>query len=58
MRLLRIDVRKSIWVHEGCFDILNENGERLFDPLLKISDFARHPRSYFGMIAEKMGEEK
>ena len=52
----QIDNGKSIWVHEGCFDILNENGERLFDPPLRISDFARHPRSYFGMIAEKIGQ--
>ena len=54
--IYQIDNGKSIWVHEGCFDILNENGERLFDPLLRISDFARHPRSYFGMIAERISE--
>ncbi len=52
--IYQIDNGKSIWVHEGCFDILNENGERLFDPPLRISDFARHPRSYFGMIAGRI----
>ena len=52
--IYQVDNGKSIWVHEGYFDILNENGERLFDPPLRISDFARHPRSYFSMIAEKM----
>ena len=50
----QIDNGKSIWVHEGYFDILNENGDRLFDPPLRISDFSRHPRSYFGMIAKKI----
>lgn len=54
--IYQINNGKSIWVHEGYFDILNENGERLFDPPLRISDFARHPRNYFGMIAEKIGE--
>lgn len=49
-----LDGGKSVWVHEGCFDILNENGERLFDPPLRISDFSRHPRAYFNLIAEKL----
>ena len=52
----RIGNGKSIWVHEGCFEILNEDGERLLYPPLKMSDFARHPRSYFGMIAEKIDD--
>ena len=52
--LYRIDDKHSILVHEGCFDILNENGERLFDPPLRVSDFSRHPRYYFNLIAEKL----
>lgn len=55
--IYQIDNGKSIWVHEGCFDILNENGERLFEPPLRISDFARHPRQYFHMIADKISKE-
>ena len=50
----RIDDKHSILVHEGRFEILNENGERLFDPPLRVSDFSRHPRYYFNMIAEKL----
>ena len=50
----RIDDKHSILVHEGRFDILNENGERLFDPPLRISDFSHHPRYYFNMIAERL----
>ena len=56
--IYQIENGKSIWVHEGCFDILNENGDRLFNPPLKISDFARHPRSYFSMIADKINESR
>ena len=52
--LYRIDDKHSILVHEGCFDIINENGERLFDPPLRVSDFSRHPRYYFNLIAEKL----
>ena len=52
--MYRIDDKHSILVHEGCFDILNENGERLFDPPLRVSDFSRHPRYYFNLIAEKL----
>lgn len=52
--LYRIDDNHSILVHEGCFDILNENGERLFDPPLRVSDFSRHPRYYFNLIAERL----
>ena len=51
---MMLDDGKSVWVHEGCFDILNENGERLFDPPLRISEFSRHPRAYFNLIAEKI----
>lgn len=43
-----------VWVHGGTFDILNSKGERLFDPPLRISDFARHPRHYFNLIAGKV----
>ena len=50
----QIEGGKSIWVHEGYFDIINENGERLFDPPLRIVDFSRHPRAYFNLIAEKL----
>ena len=52
--IYQLDGGNSVWVHEGCFDILNENGERLFDPPLRISDFTRRPRYYFNMIAEKL----
>ena len=52
--MYRIDDKHSILVHEGCFDILNENGERLFDPPLRVSDFSRHPRYYFNLIAERL----
>jgi hypothetical protein len=52
--IYQLDGGKSVWVHEGCFDILNENGERLFDPPLRISEFSRHPRAYFNLIAEKI----
>lgn len=52
--MYRIDDKHSILVHEGCFDILNENGERLFDPPLRVSDFSRHPRRYFNLIAERL----
>ena len=52
--MYRIDDKHSILVHEGRFDILNENGERLFDPPLRVSDFSRHPRYYFNMIVEKL----
>ena len=52
--LYRIDEKHSILVHKGCFDILNENGERLFDPPLRVSDFSRHPRYYFNLIAERL----
>ena len=52
--MYRIDDKHSILVHEGCFDILNENGERLFDPPLRVLDFSRHPRYYFNLIAERL----
>ena len=52
--IYQLDGGKSVWVHEGCFDILNENGERLFDPPLRISEFSRHPRAYFNLIADKI----
>ena len=52
--LYRIVDTHSILVHEGCFDILNENGERLFDPPLRLSDFSRHPRYYFNLVAERL----
>ena len=52
--IYQLDSGKSVWVHEGCFDILNENGERLFDPPLRISDFSHHPRAYFNLIANKL----
>ena len=50
----QLDGGKSVWVHEGCFDILDESGNALFDPPLRISEFSRHPRSYINMIAEKL----
>ena len=50
----QIEGGRSVWIHEGCFDILNENGERLFDPPLRVSDFSRHPRYYFNLIAERL----
>ena len=52
--LYRIDNKHSILVHEGCFDILNENGERLFDPPLPVSDFSHHPRYYFNLIVDRL----
>lgn len=52
--IYQFDGGNSVWVHEGCFDILNENGERLFDPPLRISDFTRRPRYYFNLIAERL----
>lgn len=50
----KIDGKHSIYVREGCFDILNEKGERLFVPPIRISEFSRHPRAYFNMIAERL----
>ena len=52
--IYQLDGGNSVWVHEGCFDILNENGERLFDPPLRISEFSRRPRYYFNMIADRL----
>ena len=52
--IYQLEGGNTVWVHEGCFDILDENGNRLFDPPLRISDFARKPRHYFNLIAERL----
>ena len=51
----QIDDAHSIWVHEGCFEVLNADGNRLLEPI-RISEFARHPREYFNLIAGKIKE--
>ena len=51
----QIDDAHSIWVHEGCFEVLNADGERLLEPI-RISEFARHPREYFNLIVGKIKE--
>ena len=51
----QIDDTHSIWVHEGCFEVLNADGERLLEPI-RISEFARHPREYFNLIVGKIKE--
>ena len=51
----QIDDTHSIWVHEGCFEGLNADGNRLLEPI-RISGFARHPREYFNLIVGKIKE--
>ncbi len=51
--ILRVG-NKALWMHEGCLDILDENSKSLITPPLRISDFSRHPRRYFNMIADKL----
>ena len=51
--IYQIEGGKAVWVHEGVFDILDENGNKLTSSL-RISDFNRHPRQYFNLIAEQI----
>ena len=51
--IYQIEGGKAVWVHEGVFDILDENGNKLTSSL-RISDFTRHPRQYFNLIAEQI----
>ena len=51
--IYQIEGGKSVWVHEGVFDILDENGNKLTSSL-RISDFAHHPRQYFNLILEQI----
>ena len=44
----------SVWRGRGVFEILNEKGERLLDPPINISDFSKHPRNYYNLIADKL----
>ena len=51
--IYQIEDGKAVWVHEGVFDILDENGNKLTSSL-RISDFNRHPRQYFNLILEQI----
>ena len=49
-----IDERYSLIVRDGEFDIINADGEYLFEPFIGVEEFSRRPKYYFNMITERL----
>ena len=50
----RVDEKHSIWAHDGCFNLLDNEGQILMR--LPIENFTRKPAAGFRSVLEKLSD--
>ncbi len=52
-----LENENAIYKHDGVFEILKEDGQPLFYPPIKVSEYLKHPSSYYRYIVSKFKEQ-
>ena len=50
----RLNSGEAVYIHDGYFDIQRENGEKLFEPPLRVSEISRRSKYYFNLIINRL----
>ncbi len=45
---------KSVWIHNGCIDLFDHNGNRILENILQISDFSKSPKKVLCLLTESI----